>query len=84
MPGSVTLPKLTRLTVDILCTTYPKPKHHRAKTDYNNVLSCTDPLTVAARLEALAASRQKMQDELDAKAALFREKQQQVRQVVFV
>ncbi|XP_067104742.1 selenoprotein S [Osmerus mordax] len=37
-----------------------------------------DPISVAARLEALAASRQKMQDELDAKAALFREKQQQL------
>jgi len=36
-----------------------------------------DPVLVVRRQEALEAARKKMQDELDAKAALFREKQQQ-------
>jgi len=37
-----------------------------------------DPVSVVRRQEALEAARKRMQDELDAKAALFREKQQQL------
>lgn len=39
---------------------------------------CEDTLLVAKRQEAMEAARRKMQAELDAKAAAFREKQQQV------
>jgi len=37
-----------------------------------------DPVSVVRRQEALEAARKRMQDELDAKAALFREKQLQL------
>lgn len=42
-------------------------------------LSCLDPVSVVRRQEALEAARLRMQAELDAKAAEFKEKQQQVR-----
>uniref|UniRef100_A0A8B9RMZ6 Selenoprotein S n=1 Tax=Astyanax mexicanus TaxID=7994 RepID=A0A8B9RMZ6_ASTMX len=40
--------------------------------------SSSDPVSVVRRQEALEASRQRMQAELDAKAAEFKEKQQRV------
>jgi len=43
----------------------------------NSAPETIDPVSVVRRQEALEAARKRMQDELDAKAALFREKQQQ-------
>uniref|UniRef100_A0A8B9LTU2 Selenoprotein S n=1 Tax=Astyanax mexicanus TaxID=7994 RepID=A0A8B9LTU2_ASTMX len=43
--------------------------------------SSSDPVSVVRRQEALEASRQRMQAELDAKAAEFKEKQQRVNEV---
>lgn len=39
---------------------------------------CKDAVLVARKQEAMEAARRKMQEELDAKAAIFREKQKQV------
>lgn len=41
-------------------------------------LKCKDAVLVAKNQEAMEAARKKMQEELDTKAAIFREKQKQV------
>lgn len=40
---------------------------------------CKDAILVARNQEALEAARRKMQEDLDAKAVLFKEKQKQVK-----
>lgn len=45
------------------------------------VFYCEDAILVARNQEAMEASRRRMQEELDAKAVVFREKQKEVRTV---
>lgn len=48
------------------------------------VFYCEDAILVARNQEAMEASRRRMQEELDAKAVVFREKQKEVRSMRMV
>lgn len=50
--------------------------------DWNIFCYCKDATLVARNQEAMEAARRKMQEDLDAKAVLFKEKQKQVGEVL--